>query len=189
MSADLGTRYAAGGFCHMIGADLDQGQLASLDAILCQEPGGQVILAGSGADAVLSVAVLAWLLVNGDDVLWLTRRPEAARAAFERVAHLARGPVIASSVSLTRRSNGDQQIGLRTGARVLFRTWDRARGYSARRLIVGNADLIGWQQAGSVMHVLLGRNAGKGQVVYTAQELRGEVLESLRDNGPALLEA
>jgi hypothetical protein len=177
-------------FCRLSWCTLGDGQMEALARVLAAD--GNVVLTGPGSAPVLRAAVLAWMFVHGDRVLWASQRPWTATGEAGMVSDLIDGSAaLRSGVSKIRRTSGDQQIELRNDARAVFRDWGRARGYSARRLIVGDSDKISPSRARCLMTTLLGQDAGNGQVVWTAPELRGEVLEALRDrdDGPALLEA
>lgn len=167
-------------FCRVACLKPDAARVAILGEILGASA-SEVGLVGPGAAGVLHEAVLAWLFLSGETVLWATKRAATAESEFRAVAELLAGSKeLRSGVQVTRKANGAQEISMQSGARVLFRTWDRARGYSAGRLIVGDANVIGQRQVALLIPVLLGRNAGRGQVVFTANELAGSVLESLR---------
>lgn len=71
-------------------------------------------------------------------VLWHTDTYARAKLAFEdTVAAIEKRPALQATVKRIRRTNGDQEVELLDGARLIFRAAHLARGYSHDLVIAG----------------------------------------------------
>lgn len=110
---------------------------------------------------------LGWLYLASEPlVLWTTHDPATARESFNQLADVIdAAPVLRSRVARIKHANGDQEIRLADGPRLMMRTRNMStRGYCVSRLILDEADYFTERQAGMLFPAMAGQ--ANHQILY-----------------------
>ena len=116
---------------------------------------------------VLTCCALGWLYLASEPlVLWTTDRYVTARESFYQLADVIdAAPVLRSRVARIRRTNGDQEIRLTDGPRLMMRTRRMStRGCRVGRLIIDEAGLFKGSQAAELFPAMA--SVADHQVIY-----------------------
>lgn len=147
---------------------------------------GLVVSRQNGKGSVLEARVLAGLLLFGERViLWSAHETKTAFEAFRRCEELfTSDPELKKLVKSVHRSNGNEGIELRNGARLRFvaRTKGSGRGFSADLVILDEAYALTAEQMSALIPTLSSRR--NPQIWYTSSPpldgLTGDQLFALR---------
>lgn len=119
----------------------------------------------------LDWAVIGWLGEPGTFIFWSTYSHTARCLAFHRIRDLLMGhePAIHLPVSKVIHLNGGEEIRMRNGSRVMFRSRSirSHRGVSADKLILDEAYMLTDYDLGLLIPMIVTRN---GEVAYSQTE-------------------
>lgn len=147
---------------------------------------GLIVSRQNGKGSVLEARVLAGLLLFGEKlIMWSAHETKTAFEAFRRCETLfTEDPELKKLVKTIHRSNGNEGIELRSGARLRFvaRTKGSGRGFSADLVILDEAYALTGEQMAALIPTLSARP--NPQIWYTSSPpldgLTGEHLFALR---------
>jgi hypothetical protein len=147
---------------------------------------GLIVSRQNGKGSVLEARVLAGLLLFGEKlILWSAHEMKTAIEAFRRCEELfTRDPELKKLVKAIHRSNGNEGIELKNGARLKFvaRSKGSGRGFSADLVILDEAYALTPEQMAALIPTLSSRP--NPQIWYTSSPpldgMSGEHLFNLR---------
>jgi hypothetical protein len=148
---------------------------------------GLIVSRQNGKGAVLEARVLAGLLLFGERlILWSAHEMKTAMEAFRRCEELfTSDPELKKLVKAIHRSNGNEGIELKSGARLKFvaRSKGSGRGFSADLVILDEAYALTEEQMAALIPTLSSRP--NPQIWYTSSPpldgVTGSHLFRLRD--------
>lgn len=119
----------------------------------------------------LDWAVIGWLGEPNTTVFWSTHRLATGRQAFHRIRDLLLGhqPAIHLPVDKLIQRNGEEEIWLVNGSRVIFRarTFNSGRGANADKLILDEAYMLTGEQYWGLTPVAAAQGS---EIVYSQTE-------------------
>ncbi|HET6262156.1 MAG TPA: hypothetical protein VFG99_07935 [Chloroflexia bacterium] len=147
---------------------------------------GLIVSRQNGKGSVLEARVLAGMLLFGEKlILWSAHETKTAFEAFRRCEELfTSDPELKKLVKSIHRSNGNEGIELKNGARLRFvaRTRGSGRGFSADLVILDEAYALTAEQMAALIPTLSSRP--NPQIWYTSSPpldgLTGDHLFNLR---------
>lgn len=138
----------------------------------------------NGKSVRLEVVILTGLFLLGEKIMYTAHRDETAKEIFDRVvAAIFRTPDLWAELvdSGPRRTNGQREIRLKSGAVCLFRTrtLDTARGTGFNRLILDEVQNLGQEYLDALLPLLSGEKNAQLNYAGSAGGRHSTVLANL----------